>query len=118
MANVKKNATKKTATKKTASTRKTARKLVAKEVTRSEALEALAFRTFYVVSERKLFTWTPIVLFDNEDEARAYANELDEQSGVTFNKYKVDDVFLQYYGEPQEATSGIVGLDSVGAFNG
>lgn len=63
-----------------------------KKVTKRVAKVAPLPGILWVVSERKLLTWTPLVAFRSEDEARHQANLLDLRSGVSFNKFKVDSV--------------------------
>jgi hypothetical protein len=92
MANAKKTISKKAATKAV----KTALRK-AKEVpyNREAALKHLEFERFYVVSERKLLTWTPIAIFATRDAAAQYASLADEAAGVSFNKFKVDGALFQ-----------------------
>jgi hypothetical protein len=63
-----------------------------KKVTKRVAKVAALPDTLWVISERKLLTWTPIEAFANEGAARHKANVLDSQAGVAFNKFKVDQV--------------------------
>ena len=48
----------------------------------------------WVVSERKLMTWTPLIAFPTQESARHQANLLDTKSGLSFNKFKVDRVVV------------------------
>jgi hypothetical protein len=63
-----------------------------KKVTKRVAKVAALPDTLWVVSERKLLTWTPVIAFRDEDSARHQANVLDAKANVTFNKFKVDPV--------------------------
>lgn len=86
MANTKKNTVKKSVT-------KTAARRVPKLrpiPTKDEAAASFEGERMWIVSERKILTWTPIAVFPSEDQARLYARVMDDVSGVTFNKFKVD----------------------------
>lgn len=49
---------------------------------------------YWVISERKVLTWTPFAMFKTEDLARAAASTYEEQATTSYRKYKVDRVQL------------------------
>ena len=70
-------------------------KKTVKKATKRVAKVAALPETLWVISKRKLLTWTPIEAFANEGAARYQANLLDSNAGVSFNKFKVDQVTVK-----------------------
>lgn len=71
-----------TATKKTAAKKTAAKKTVAKDP------------VFYVVMERKLTSVSAVGLYETRADAETAAQYLDDNSGLSFNKYIVQRVEL------------------------
>lgn len=52
-------------------------------------------KVYYVVMERKFFSAAPVALFRTRVKAADYAKVLDDDSGLSFNKYTVARVELE-----------------------
>lgn len=70
-----------------AATKKTATKKVTKKAVVKDPV-------FYVVMERKLTSVSAVGLYQNRADAQTAAEYLDDQAGLSFNKYVVQRVEL------------------------
>ena len=68
------------------------KKATAKKATTKRVSKTTLPDIMWVVSERKLLTWSPLVAYTTREQATNQANILDSGSGLSFNKFKVDRV--------------------------